>query len=224
MPAYLRYLQQLHSVNKGCTHCHQGHDCCCFCCCCYCHEQSSICTDFNGLAWILPATYWSFAATNGAAGTPGAGTGGHTNYSTKATRTKGSGWEAIQQYAKLLEARHKEHMAAYGGAERLLGAYYAPSSDEFRCVTLHTGNQRTVPQPGTSWLLHMFKGTCSSLSVLINVRLCQGIAPPSSMNILRVSGIGMQLAPNCMLDMRFCCYWHHWQVLHDKLQRHHYAG
>ncbi|EIE21472.1 glutamine synthetase [Coccomyxa subellipsoidea C-169] len=61
-----------------------------------------------------------------------AGTGGHTNYSTKATRTKGSGWEAIQQYAKLLESRHKEHMAAYGGADRLLGAYYAPSANEFR--------------------------------------------------------------------------------------------
>ncbi|KAK9908340.1 hypothetical protein WJX75_006322 [Coccomyxa subellipsoidea] len=60
------------------------------------------------------------------------GTGGHTNYSTKATRAKGTGWDAIQRYAKLLEARHKEHMAAYGGADRLLGAYYAPSADEFR--------------------------------------------------------------------------------------------
>ncbi len=79
---------------------------------------------------------WSSAAPIDIVARPGAGTGGHTNYSTKATRTSGSGWDAIQQYAKQLEGRHKEHMAAYGGADRLLGAYYAPSSDEFRCVSL----------------------------------------------------------------------------------------
>lgn len=69
---------------------------------------------------------------------PLSGTGGHTNYSTKATRTKGTGWDAIQRYAKLLEARHKEHMAAYGGSDRLLGAYYAPSADTFRCGHSYT--------------------------------------------------------------------------------------
>ena len=44
----------------------------------------------------------------------------------------GSGWDTIQEYAKRLEARHEAHMAAYGGAERLLGAYYAPAANNYR--------------------------------------------------------------------------------------------
>lgn len=39
------------------------------------------------------------------------GAGGHTNYSTKATRTKGTGWEAIKAQIAKLEKRHAVHIA-----------------------------------------------------------------------------------------------------------------
>lgn len=49
------------------------------------------------------------------------GAGGHTNYSTKATRTAGTGWQAIQDQIAKLEKRHAVHIAAYGeGNERRL--------------------------------------------------------------------------------------------------------
>jgi glutamine synthetase len=49
------------------------------------------------------------------------GAGGHTNYSTKSTRTAGTGWQAIQDQIAKLEKRHAVHIAAYGeGNERRL--------------------------------------------------------------------------------------------------------
>nr|QKY15333.1 glutamine synthetase (glnA) [Polytomella parva] len=57
------------------------------------------------------------------------GSGGHTNYSTKATRTEGCGWDAIQEQCKKLEKRHAVHIAAYGeGNERRLTGKHETSS------------------------------------------------------------------------------------------------
>lgn len=39
------------------------------------------------------------------------GAGGHTNYSTKATRTEGTGWDAIKEQIAKLEKRHALHIA-----------------------------------------------------------------------------------------------------------------
>ena len=39
------------------------------------------------------------------------GAGGHTNYSNKATRTPGTGFEAIKDQIKKLEANHGAHIA-----------------------------------------------------------------------------------------------------------------
>lgn len=39
------------------------------------------------------------------------GAGGHTNYSNKATRAKGTGWDSIQEQIQKLEKRHAIHIA-----------------------------------------------------------------------------------------------------------------
>jgi glutamine synthetase len=57
------------------------------------------------------------------------GAGGHTNYSTKATRAEGTGWDAIQEQIKKLEKNHAKHIAAYGeGNERRLTGKHETSS------------------------------------------------------------------------------------------------
>jgi glutamine synthetase len=49
------------------------------------------------------------------------GAGGHTNYSTKATRTAPGGYDVILGHCKKLEKTHALHIAAYGeGNERRL--------------------------------------------------------------------------------------------------------
>jgi glutamine synthetase len=68
------------------------------------------------------------------------GAGGHTNYSTKSTRTAGTGWQAIQDQIAKLEKRHAVHIAAYGeGNERRLTGGCWP--------LLHAGH---VGRPGIS--------------------------------------------------------------------------
>jgi glutamine synthetase len=59
------------------------------------------------------------------------GAGGHTNYSTKATRAAGTGWDAIQEQIAKLEKRHAVHIASYGeGNERRLTGKHETSSME----------------------------------------------------------------------------------------------
>lgn len=49
------------------------------------------------------------------------GAGGHTNYSTKSTRTAPGGYEVIVEHCKKLEKAHALHIAEYGeGNERRL--------------------------------------------------------------------------------------------------------
>jgi glutamine synthetase len=49
------------------------------------------------------------------------GAGGHTNYSTKATRTAPGGYDVILEHCKKLGKTHALHIAAYGeGNERRL--------------------------------------------------------------------------------------------------------
>jgi glutamine synthetase len=61
------------------------------------------------------------------------GSGGHTNYSNKATRTSGTGWAAIQEQCAKLEKRHPVHIAAYGegNERRLTGAHETSSMNDF---------------------------------------------------------------------------------------------
>eukprot|EP00210_Caulerpa_lentillifera_P001456 g1397.t1 len=61
------------------------------------------------------------------------GAGGHTNYSTKATRTAGTGFEAIKQQIEKLKARHAVHIAEYGrgNERRLTGKHETSSMDTF---------------------------------------------------------------------------------------------
>jgi hypothetical protein len=57
------------------------------------------------------------------------GAGGHTNYSTKATRTAPGGYDVILDHCKKLEKNHALHIAAYGeGNERRLTGTHEVSS------------------------------------------------------------------------------------------------
>ena len=59
------------------------------------------------------------------------GAGGHTNFSTEATRTAPGGWDAIQAQIAKLEKRHAVHIAGYGeGNERRLTGKHETSSME----------------------------------------------------------------------------------------------
>lgn len=61
------------------------------------------------------------------------GSGGHTNYSTKATRTAPGGWDVIQEHCAKLEKRHAVHIAAYGDGNerRLTGKHETSSMNDF---------------------------------------------------------------------------------------------
>lgn len=59
------------------------------------------------------------------------GAGGHCNYSNKATRTPGTGYEAIKEQIEKLKARHAVHIAGYGkGNDRRLTGLHETSSLE----------------------------------------------------------------------------------------------
>lgn len=61
------------------------------------------------------------------------GAGGHCNYSNKATRTEGTGWEAMKAQIAKLELRHAVHIAGYGegNERRLTGLHETSSLDDF---------------------------------------------------------------------------------------------
>lgn len=61
------------------------------------------------------------------------GSGGHTNFSNKATRTAPGGWAAIQEQCNKLEKRHGVHIAAYGegNERRLTGKHETSSMNDF---------------------------------------------------------------------------------------------
>jgi glutamine synthetase len=79
------------------------------------------------------------------------GAGGHTNYSTKATRTEGTGWDAIQEQIKKLEKNHAKHIAAYGegNERRLTGKHETSSMHDFSWGVANRGASirvgRSVP-------------------------------------------------------------------------------
>mmetsp|Transcript_42432 Transcript_42432/g.127200 ORF Transcript_42432/g.127200 Transcript_42432/m.127200 type:complete len:382 (-) Transcript_42432:290-1435(-) len=61
------------------------------------------------------------------------GSGGHVNFSTKATRTAPGGWDVIQEHCKKLEKRHAIHIAVYGegNERRLTGKHETSSMNDF---------------------------------------------------------------------------------------------
>ncbi|KAJ9529624.1 hypothetical protein QJQ45_014392 [Haematococcus lacustris] len=61
------------------------------------------------------------------------GSGGHTNFSTKATRTAPGGWDVIQEHCEKLGKRHAVHIAAYGegNERRLTGKHETSSMSDF---------------------------------------------------------------------------------------------
>ena len=79
------------------------------------------------------------------------GAGGHTNFSTKATRAEGTGWDAIQAQIAKLEKRHAIHIASYGegNERRLTGKHETSSMDSFSWGVANRGCSirvgRTVP-------------------------------------------------------------------------------
>jgi len=76
------------------------------------------------------------------------GAGMHTNYSTRETRQKGSGMEAIQTYIGRLERRHKDHIKVYGDRleERLTGLHETCSIHEFRWGASDRGSSIRIPR------------------------------------------------------------------------------
>eukprot|EP00803_Ostreobium_quekettii_P010359 evm.model.scf_81.16 EVM.evm.TU.scf_81.16 scf_81:157424-159148(-) len=61
------------------------------------------------------------------------GAGGHTNYSNKASREEGTGWDAIKVQIEKLEKRHAVHIAGYGegNERRLTGKHETSSMNDF---------------------------------------------------------------------------------------------
>jgi hypothetical protein len=84
------------------------------------------------------------------------GAGGHTNFSSKATRVAPTGWEAIQQQIAKLEKRHAVHIAAYGegNERRLTGKHETSSMHDFswgvanRGASIRVGRSVPVDQCG----------------------------------------------------------------------------
>ena len=77
------------------------------------------------------------------------GAGMHTNFSTAATRARGTGLHAINDAIRALSRCHAEHIAQYGhGLEsRLTGQHETCSIDEFRSGVAHRGASIRIPQP-----------------------------------------------------------------------------
>lgn len=92
--------------------------------------------------------------------------GGHTNYSTKETRTAPGGWEALQQYCEKLGRRHAIHIAAYGegNERRLTGKHETSSMNDFSWGVANRGCSirvgRMVPVEKSGYL--EVNSACSS--------------------------------------------------------------
>jgi glutamine synthetase len=84
------------------------------------------------------------------------GSGGHTNYSTKGTRTAPGGWAVIQDQCNKPEKRHPVHIQAYGegNERRLTGAHETSSMGDFswgvanRSCSIRVGRMVPVDKSG----------------------------------------------------------------------------
>ncbi len=76
------------------------------------------------------------------------GAGMHTNFSTKDTRDKSKGKQAIEDATKKLSAKHKEHITLYGAglAERLTGDHETCDIDTFKVGDADRGCSIRIPQ------------------------------------------------------------------------------
>ncbi len=76
------------------------------------------------------------------------GAGKHTNFSTKATRDKDTGMDAINKAIEALSHRHKEHIAVYGAelAERLTGQHETADITSFSSGISDRGASIRIPR------------------------------------------------------------------------------
>ena len=76
------------------------------------------------------------------------GSGCHCNYSTKETREAVTGWDAMQKQIEKLEAKHMEHIKAYGegNERRLTGAHETAPIDKFSWGVANRGCSIRVPR------------------------------------------------------------------------------
>lgn len=77
------------------------------------------------------------------------GAGMHTNFSTKQTRDKSTGKEAIQQAIANLEKNHMKHIHIYGAGlgERLTGLHETSSLEDFSSGDANRGASVRIPKP-----------------------------------------------------------------------------
>ena len=77
------------------------------------------------------------------------GAGKHTNFSTKEMRDPKTGMDAIHAAIKLLEGRHKEHIAVYGAdlELRLTGKHETANMNQFLAGVGHRGASIRIPTP-----------------------------------------------------------------------------
>jgi len=76
------------------------------------------------------------------------GAGCHTNYSTKATRAAGTGFEAVLAQIEKLKAKHDEHIKVYGegNARRLTGAHETAPIHKFSFGVANRGASVRIPR------------------------------------------------------------------------------
>lgn len=76
------------------------------------------------------------------------GAGAHTNFSTKETRDKATGWATIEAFTAALSKRHNEHVAEYGAglSHRLTGAHETCDINTFKAGERDRGASIRIPE------------------------------------------------------------------------------
>ena len=114
-------------------------------------------------------------------------------FRTNSTRAKGTGLKAIEQMINKLEAKHAEHIAAYGDDNelRLTGKHETGNIADFSSGVANRGCSIRIPR-------HVYEQSGSLTSTVAFSNLCTGYGyfedrrPASNIDPYRVTGLMVQ--------------------------------